>query len=441
MSISSDISSCGRIAFSQVMRAISLFVIIVFTALVAGSGTGPENWVAAWTAAPAEAGPLADARLAPGGLRNRTIRNIVHPSIGGRALRVRLTNVFGAETLVIDEVDIGIQRDGGSLVRGSSRPVTFGGYRKISIPAGAMIYSDPVNLTVSSAQNLAVSIFSASNSVAATAHPASFQDSFISGTGDFADRAEAGAFPSSVRSWLFLSGIEVSDPPLAKGVIAAFGDSITDGDGSTPNANRRWPDFLVRRLSGEPGGPPVAVVNAGIAGNRVLSNSPCFGLGAEARFGRDVLSQPGVRAVILMEGINDILHPDYAASHKPDRIYPCVMAPQVSVDDLTAAYGQIALQAHAKSLKIYGGTITPFEGFSGWSKAGEVKRQAINAWIKTGGAFDGVIDFAAAVADPQDPARLAPRKDSGDHIHPNDTGYAAMAGAIDLCSATIRSPG
>jgi lysophospholipase L1-like esterase len=413
------------------MRAGSILALLAMSTLAAPAGA-PANWVAAWAAAPADAGPMAYAAMAAGAFCNRTVRNVVHLSVSVQAVRVRLSNVLGTVTLTIDEVDAGIQKSGPSVVRGSNRAVMFGGNRRVVIPAGAIALSDPINLAVSQGQNVAVSIFSATAEGAVTVHPASFQDNFISTPGNFAAREDAAGYSTPARSWFILSGVEALAAPAVKGAIVAFGDSITDGDGSTPNLNRRWPDLLARRLASEPGGPPFAVVNLGIGGNRLLSNSPCFGIGALARLERDALSQTGVRAVILLEGINDIIQPTYASTHKSDRLAPCVNAPEVSADDLIAADRQIAAQVHAKGLKIYGGTVLPFQGFSAWTKAGEDKRQAINRWIKTGGAFDGVIDFAAAVADPANPARIASGKDSGDHVHPNDAGYAAMANAIDL---------
>ena len=217
-----------------------------------------------------------------------------------------------------------------------------------------------------------------------------------------------------------------------RGTIVALGDSITDGDGSTPNANQRWPDLLGARLSGTPGS-VAAVVNAGIGGNRVLSNSPCFGAGALARLERDVFSQTAARSVIFLEGINDIIHPDYAASHKQYRIAPCVSSTQITADDLIAADLQLVAQVHARGWKIFAGDNPAVPGTSvAWTPAGEAKRQAVNQWLKISGVFEGVIDFASAVAYRTNPAPIAPAKDSGDHIHPNDAGYASMANAIDL---------
>lgn len=382
--------------------------------------------------APADAGVLADSIMSPGALRGRTVRNVAHLSAGGRAIRVRVSNALGTDMLLLEEVDIGISQSGASVVRGSNHPVLFNGARHVAIPAGAVALSDPVALAVTSGQNIAVSIFLGGGGGAPTVHRSAFQNNFITGAGNFAAREDAAAYTAVTRSWFFLSGIDLLAADGVKGAIIALGDSITDGDGSSIGGNRRWPDVLSQHLALQPGGMPLSVINAGISGNRVLGNSPCFGIGLLARLNRDVFSQTEVRAVILMEGINDILHPDYHAAHKSDRVSPCVDAPQAGAEDLIAAYQQIAAQAHAKGLKIYVGTITPYQGFVAWTQSGEAKRQAVNRWIKSGNNLDGAIDFAAAIADARNPARIAPAKDSGDHVHPNDSGYAAMAAAIDL---------
>jgi lysophospholipase L1-like esterase len=327
---------------------------------------------------------------------------------------------------------MGIQRRGANLVSGSSRAVTFGGSKSITVREGAAVLSDPVSLTVATGQNLAVSLYIGGVTGAITSHSSAFQDNFLSGPGNFSASETEKGFNTNVQSWLFLSGIEILGESKVKGAIVVLGDSITDGDHSTINGNRRWPDILARRLASTHDGPSLSVVNAGIAGNRVLSSSPCFGASALARLDRDVLAQTGARVMILLEGINDIAHPDIPTNGQYAGLKPCLASPAVTGQEMIAAYKQIVLQVHAKGLKILGGTILPYQGFLFWTEAGETKRQAINNWIKTSGVFDGVVDFAAAAADPRNPSRLARDKDSGDHLHPNDAGYAAMANAIDL---------
>jgi lysophospholipase L1-like esterase len=400
---------------------------VVYWLLMAPSAVAaPQNWVVAWAAPPAHPGTLASSLQTPGALRNRTVRNIVHLAIGGTAVRIRVSNVLGTEPLAFDTVTIGFQQHGAVLAPHSNRPVTFGGDHRVTIPEGAIALSDPVPMALTAGQNLAISLFSANAGGSVTTHPAAFQDNFV-GSGNLAAANEGAGFSQIARSWFFLSAVEVLAAPAVRGAIVTFGDSITDGDGSSINANRRWPDVLARRANGQ-----FAVVNAAISGNRLLSSSPCFGPAGLARLERDALSFAGVRAIIVLAGVNDLIHHDVAAADRAGRLKPCTATAEVSADELITAYKQLAARVHGRGLKIFAGTILPFEGFPVWTKATEAKRQTINTWIKTGGVFDGVVDFASAVAEPRAPSRLARNKDSGDHLHPNDAGYAAMANALDL---------
>jgi lysophospholipase L1-like esterase len=297
----------------------------------------------------------------------------------------------------------------------------------VTIPVGAEVYSDPVALTVGAEQNLAVSLFVPGRSGPATWHAVGAQTNYVSTPGNHAADPAGGAFATQVTSWFWLDGVDVLAPAQDRAVVT-LGDSITDGVGSTVNANDRWPDFLARRLLAAPATHRVSVLDEGISGNRVLHNAPCCGVSALARLHRDVLAQDGVRWVILLEGINDI---GFSGLTGPET------APHtnVSAAQIIAGYQQIIAEAHAKELKLYGATLTPFKGtiFPGYyTAAGEQKREAVNRWIRTSGAFDAVIDFDKAIRDPSDPLRILPADDSGDHLHPNDAGYAAMADAIDL---------
>jgi lysophospholipase L1-like esterase len=220
--------------------------------------------------------------------------------------------------------------------------------------------------------------------------------------------------------------------PNVNGAIVALGDSITDGVSSRPDLYERWADVLARRLLRNSSQSVMSVLNAGISGNRVLTSSPCWGVNALARLDRDVFSQTAVRAVILFEGTNDIGQPDTPTASLPPQIVPCLSNTQISPDDLIAGYKQIIAQAHARGLKIFGATILPYQGFSAWTQQGEAKRVAVNSWIKTSNSFDGVIDFASAIADPTNSQRMNPKYDSGDHLHPGPAGHEAMGNAVDL---------
>lgn len=405
-------------------------LIIVCGAVQANAEDGGQQWVGTWSATPALPPPLNSGFAPPfaTGFNNQTIRNIVHTSVGGSAVRLRLTNTFGTQPVTFNAVDVGIEQSGATLVAGSNHAVTFGGSASIMIPAGAEALSDPVPLTVPSDKNLAVSLFTASTTGTPTAHVFAAQTNYVA-SGNFAAAEGGGAFTATATSWYFLDGVDVLVSPSIKGAVVALGDSITDGTASTVNANRRWPNDLARRFLAGPPGLVMSVVDEGFGGNRVLNDSACFGVNAVARLDRDVLTQTRVRDVILLEGINDI-----GFSAAPPSPFSVCFAPatDVSAAQIIAGYRQIIAQAHAKGLKVFGGTLTPFKGAFYWSPAGEAKREAVNNFIKTSGEFDGVIDFAAATADPSNPLMFAPQFDSGDHLHPNDAGYQAMANAIDL---------
>jgi len=407
------------------LAALTLSLFWVTGAIPVNAQDGGQQWIGAWGAMPALRPPPGSLGVPfATGFRNQTIRNIVHTTIGGSAIRVRLTNTFGSKPVTCDAVYVGIEQSGASLVPGSNHVITFGGSTSITIPAGTEILSDPVLLTVDTDQNLAVSLFTAGATGPPTIHAFADQTNYVA-AGNVAATEEGSSFTATAATWYFLDGVDLLTS--AEGAVVALGDSITDGVGATLDANRRWPDDLGHRLLAGPQGLVLSVVNEAYIGNRVLNDSACFGESAPARLERDVLSQTGVRDVILFEGINDI---GFSAAHPA----PVCFQPNtdVSADQIIAGYEQIISEAHSRGLKIFGGTLTPFKGFFFWSPAGEAKREAVNNFILTSGAFDGVIDFAAAVADPGDPLTLAPQFDSGDHLHLNDDGYQAMANAIDL---------
>ncbi len=387
---------------------------------VTASATTPTRAeVAAWTASPIAGAGSSTCPAGAGGITGRTVRDIMYPSISGSKLRVRLTNTFGTAALSVGAASIAVEKAGAGTVASTTRPVTFGGNKKVTIPPGAEALSDWVNFGVTQGQDLALSVYVPRLTGRATFHAATEQNSFLSAAGDFAKTADAADFPTTISCWMFADGLDVARSARVIGSVVAFGDSITDGVGSNVNANDRWPNILGRRFAAR-SGKTMSVVDEGISGNRVLSDAGTSGVCALVRFGRDALSQPGVRDVILLEGINDIGRSDLGT------------IPLVTAADLIGGYRQLIAQAHDAGLRIFGATLTPFKGAFYWSPRGERTREAVNKWILTSGAFDGTINFAAITADPNAPTMYNPAFDSGDHLHPSDAGYAAMADAIDL---------
>jgi len=358
---------------------------------------------------------------------NQTLRQIVHTSIGGSKARVVLSNAYGTAPLTIGAAYIALRDKQAAIETASGRPLTFSGKPTITIPANAVMYSDPVNLAVPQMADLAIDLYlpgTTNTSATLTMHGGAFQTSYISETGNHAGKP---TFPQvgTTRSWCVLSRVDVAAPD-AIGAIVAFGDSITDGAQSTADTNNRWPDHLARRLLAQ--GTKMGVLNAGIGGNRVLDEAAVpsgldvravgAGINALARFERHVLSLPGVTDVIVLEGINDIGN----ARENPTP----------TAEDLIAGHQQLSEQAHARGLRICGATLTPFWGAAYYTEVGEAKRQALNDWIRTSKAYDGVIDFDKATRDPSDPKKLLGQYDSCDYLHPSDAGYKAMGEAIDL---------
>ena len=359
-------------------------------------------------------GPVAPP--APLNFKNQTLRQIVHASLGGDRVRVVLSNAFGTLPLEVGAAHVALRDKDAAIQPKSDRPLSFGGNAATMIAAGAVAISDPVSLAIPTAADLVVDIYLPGDTAATpsplTTHQGALQQNYISADGNHAGETDfAGA--STTPSWFFLARVEVAAPPSA-GAVVAFGDSITDGTRSTANTNNRWPDEFARRLAAAK--MPIGVLNEGIAGNRVLCDGA--GVSALARFDRDVLVQPGAKYVVVLESINDI---GIGRS-----------TPVPSANDLIAAHRQLIERAHAHGLTIYGATLTPFEGAAYFAPEGEAKRQAVNAFIRTGKAYDGVIDFDAAVRDPMAPSKIQMKFNPGDNLHMNDAGYQAMAAAIDL---------
>jgi lysophospholipase L1-like esterase len=391
------------------------------------------EWVATWTAA--QHAPTNDLFTLIGeptnpgvrGFNNQTVRNIAFTSSGGRVLRVHLSNAYGTQPVVIGRTTIAVELSGAQLVPGTLRNVSFNGNSSVTIPAGGDVVSDPVDLAVRPLEDLAVSLFLPTATGPTTYHFFSQQTNYVA-PGDLT-AVEApdsyAALPSTTSagsSWYYLSGIDVRSSRSSRGAVVAFGDSITDGFESQVNANDRWPNLLDKRLIHAVGERAPSVVDEGIGGNRVLTDSSCFGVSALHRFDRDALSVPGVKDVILLEGINDIEH-SYNTG-------PCFTEPQVTAADIEQGDKRLIAEAHANGLKIFGATLTPVNFPA--SDPREQVREQLNNWIRTSGAFDGVFDFDKAVRDRRNPLYFNPSDDSGDHLHPNDAGYQAMANVIRL---------
>lgn len=397
-----------------------LFACFLCMAANMAAGQPGRGWISTWQGTPTPGGTF----YSPGcpsdvGLTNQTVRNVVHVSAGGDWVRARISNEYGANPLSVGAATIAVAGSGAATAPGSLHPLRFAGSTSILIAAGGEAVSDPVPLEVKALDTLDVSVYVPGSTGLATQHYYADQDNYLA-AGDQTGSAIAGPFSTTISCWMFLSGVEVMTSPKVAGTLVAFGDSITDGYLSTNDANRRYPDDLARKLAMRRGR-TLAVVNSGIIGNELLTVRPFlqFGYAAPNRFARDVLTQPGARAVILLEGINDI----------GDR--------SAKAEDLIPVYQQLIIAAHDAGLKIYGGTLLPFAGSNGTyggdygTPAGEAERQKVNAWIRSSGAFDGVIDFDKATRDPSDPTRLLPAYDA-DHLHPNDAGYQAMANAVNL---------
>ncbi|PYL33253.1 MAG: esterase [Verrucomicrobia bacterium] len=410
------------------MNTLRICVLLSLFLFVLGPVRGSTNtWIASWAASPQSGSP--NPREALLNIDNQTVRERVRISMGGSQIQLRFSNEFGSSPLVIGSATVAIPTNASSVEQESIRSVTFEGHKSVTIPAGAPVLSDPITFPVIFGAEISVSIYFPKRLTTPTLHAFAFKHAVISQHGDFTHAEKIDAATTSTAS---ISVTAVFVPAQAsERLVVAFGDSITDGDGSTVDADKNWPSDLIRRAASTSKTSALAVVNEGIVGNRLLRDGDIFGISALARFDRDALVPAGVTHIVLLEGLNDICFP----GAKMDGQYLADPAETRSAQDITDAYRQLISRAHARGVKVIGATITPCEGVEipgYYSEAKEETRQTVNKWIRTSGAFDGIIDFDAVVRDPKHPSQLLPKFTSKDHLHPNDEGYKAMAASIDL---------
>ncbi len=402
--------------------------VVLLAAVVSAYAQPSPHWVGSWAAA--QQLPEPQNALSPDDLRNATLRQIVHLSVGGATLRVRLSNAFGTAPLHLTAVHIArpLSPRNARIDAATDRALTFGGEPDVTIPQGADYLSDPAAFPAAPLSDLAITLHIDEPPAQQTGHPGSRATSYLA----HGDLVSAPDLPDAkqVNHWYFISGVEVPASPSGAAIVA-LGDSITDGHGATLNGNDRWPDDLARRLQAHPATRGIGVLNEGIGGNRILLDG--LGPNALARFDRDVLAQPGVRYLIVLEGVNDL----GTLTRSGEVPQP---AHQTLVHRILSAYAQMIERAHEHGIQVIGATILPYVGSDYYhpGPASEADRQAINQWIRAPGHFDAVIDFDKVMRDPAHPDRLLPAYDSGDHLHPSAAGYRAMADAIPLALFTTK---
>lgn len=393
---------------------VGAMVLIASPAPAAARTAADAGWVASWAASPVAGSPVPGSTCPAGaGLREQTVRNVVFLSAGGDQVRVRVTNAFGDNPLQIGHATVAVQSAGANARPGTVRDLTFDGARSVTVPAGAEMFSDPVDLHVAALSKLLVSTYLPGPTGPLTNHPFTAQTNYLA-DGDLAGQASGLAYRDT-PCWMVVGGVDVPATTAVRGAVVAFGDSITDTASTTGNADQRWPDHLARRLHAKSGN-TMSVVNAGLGGNRLLAErpgQPYYGVAGLRRLDRDVFAQSGVRTMILLEGINDIGY-------------------NATAQQLIDGYSTVIDRAHAHGVRVIGATLTPFKGSAIWTEERGRTWARVNTWIRESGKFDAVVDFAAATADPGDPLRLRPEYDSGDGLHPGDAGTRAMAAAIDL---------
>jgi lysophospholipase L1-like esterase len=369
-----------------------------------------QKWVGTWASSP-QLNTHTDAAAGTAA----TMREVVHVSMGGETIRLRFSNLYGTNPLVIGAAQVAQTAKGAGIVAGSGKPLTFHGQPTVTIPPGALVVSDGIAFHLAPLSDLTVSFYLPSPSGPVTEHSLGVATSYEAPGNVVAN--ETLESPTTRTSWFYLNGVDTLADDKA-GAVLTLGDSITDGAKSTVDTNQRWPDELARRLQADKKFRKLSVLNEGISGNKVLLDGA--GVNALARFDRDVLAQSGAKYLLILEGINDI-----------GRIHS-VPEDKLTAADLIFAYDQMIQRAHTHGIAVIGCTLTPYHGAGYSTENGEAIRKAVNDWIRNSGAFDGVVDFEAAVRDPQHPDTFLPANDPGDHLHPNDAGYKVMGDAIDL---------
>jgi len=378
-------------------------------------------WTPGWSTAPQPASAGFTPNWAEEGFDGHTLRQVVRTTAGGGAVRIRLSNAYGDRPLEVRGASVAPAAGGSAVHGGRARRAAFSGSGTVLVPVGGEAVSDPVPLPVAAFDRVAVTLHLGPETGPATFHAQGYAASHRA-AGDRLGDTDGSAFTETTHSWYYLTGLDVHGPAPERGAVAAIGDSITDGFGSVPDTDTRYPDALAELLAER--GEPRAVLNAGIGGNRLLNDSAWYGERSPARLERDVLRRPGVGALVVLQGITDIGFPDWAGEPT------AVPAPPVDAGVLIAAHRALAERARAAGLRTVGATLPPYRGSQFWSEHGERTRAEVNAWIRGSGRYDAVADADAALADPGDPLRLRPPFDSGDRLHPNPDGFRALAATV-----------
>ncbi|AOL02685.1 SGNH/GDSL hydrolase family protein [Burkholderia contaminans] len=411
-------------SFRSSIAAAVLGAAVFVSPLVASASAAPAGWVAAWATA---LQPIPDLAAPPPLYRapdvsGRAVRQIVYPTVSGRAARIRISNAYSRAPLVVEAASLARAGEGAALA-GAAVPVRFGGKASVTLAPGQELESDPVAIDVAAGRPYSISLQMGANERMTVWHRVSNQFNYVSAPGDHVSDPGAAVFRTRFTQYAWVSELAV-EAGSARASVAAIGDSITDGLRSSVNRNRRWPDALARRLTAS-GAESIGVANLGISGNRLLSDSACYGTSLTSRFERDALSRAGVKAAIVLIGINDINFAAMPPRAGLDCDHPHT---QVTAASLIDGYRRLVEAAHRQGVKVFGATLTP----AGLPAGRENIRLEVNRWIRSSGGFDGVVDFDAVLRDPAHPSVLQRRYDSGDGIHPSDAGYTAMADAVPV---------